>query len=198
LERELPKLDVALRWLYVPSNPLKVAGVIDKEYEKLYPMAEDGYSWLEINRDYPTRLDFFLRNGFNYSALVKFHIELTEQKIVRVHKLYLISAAERKGCRIIAALGKYKNENGDWPGSLDEIRPLVPDEVLVDPLSGGEFVYAKTEENFLLYSKGLNNIDENGEITSRSNQNEPDDWLIWPDRMEMRRKKKEAADDEIE
>ncbi|GAH19734.1 unnamed protein product, partial [marine sediment metagenome] len=61
-------------------------------------------------------------------------------------------------------------------------------------------VYKLTEENFTLYSKGKNNIDENGEYNSIWDPNsyehkvEEDDWLIWPPRG--RKSKEESTNDE--
>ena len=72
-------------------------------------------------------------------------------------------------------LRRYKNKNGHWPESLDDIKSLAPAEIFVDPVNDDSFVYKLTEENFTLYSKGKNNIDENGEY-----QDGADDRLIWP------------------
>ena len=100
---------------------------------------------------------------------------------------YLRYLANRRGCRILIALRRYRNKNGRWPKTLDGIKDLVPEEILVDPINGGSFVYKLTEENFILYSKGKNNIDEGGlrRITFDPNeakrpQIEEDDFLICP------------------
>jgi hypothetical protein len=200
-QNKLYKLGIVFRWFYIPSTPNKLSDAIDKAYESFYEMAEDQYDWQLCPREYPSILDnilVILECGLDYSSTTKILFNAVEPAIARKHEMHLRSAAERNGCRIIAALGKYKNQNGSWPESLEEIRHFVADEVLIDPMNGSEFVYATDEENFRLYSKGLNNIDENGENTSIADQRKPDDWLIWPDRMEMRRKKKEAANDETE
>ena len=56
--------------------------------------------------------------------------------------------------------------------------PVVREEpeIFVDPINNSSFVYKLTDDGFKLYSKGKNNIDENGEF-KRSG---PDDWPIWP------------------
>lgn len=54
---------------------------------------------------------------------------------------------------------------------------MVAGHVLVDPLSNKSFVYKLTGNGFILYSKGINSIDEDG----RSNGG-ADDWIIWPPR----------------
>ena len=74
-------------------------------------------------------------------------------------------------------LRRYKNKTGQWPQKLDDVKALTPAEIHVDPINGGSFVYKLTEENFTLYSKGKNNIDEGGK---RDPESGADDWLIWP------------------
>jgi hypothetical protein len=91
----------------------------------------------------------------------------------------------------MVALKRYENEHGRWPESLYGIKDLVPAEILVDPINGGSFVYKLTEENFTLYSKGKNNIDEGGE---RSRQSGADDWLIWPPKTRETKEEKVSAE----
>jgi hypothetical protein len=62
--------------------------------------------------------------------------------------------------------------------------------MISNPINGGSFVYKLTEEDFTLYSKGQNNIDEDGE----RNQSGADDWPIWPPLS--RKTKNEKADTE--
>ena len=54
---------------------------------------------------------------------------------------------------------------------------LTAPETLIDPTNGGSFVYKLTEDSFILYSKGKNNIDEGGKADRNTG---PDDCLIWP------------------
>ena len=89
--------------------------------------------------------------------------------------VYLRDLAHRRGTRLLIALRRYTNANGHWPQDLAVLRDLVQPEILVDPINGGSFVYKLTGDDFVLYSKGQNNIDENG-----SRKGGADDWLIWP------------------
>ncbi len=101
-----------------------------------------------------------------------------EDGIERMQDRYLRQLADRRSNRIFIALRRYRNRNGRWPQTLDDIQNLVPTEILVDPINGGSFVYKLTEENFTLYSKGKNNIDEGGKRGGDS-----DDWPIWSQSM---------------
>lgn len=98
-----------------------------------------------------------------------------------VRRKYMRKKTITRGIRILIALRRYKNEFGAWPGKLDEIRSELPAEMLVDPLNKGEFAYKLTDDGFKLYSKGENNIDEDGKYKSGSEEG-PDDWPIWPPR----------------
>jgi hypothetical protein len=94
----------------------------------------------------------------------------------RVNELYRRVRADRRGTTLLIALRRYKDDDGRWPQSLDDIKDLTTAENLVDPMNNGQFVYKLTEDGFRLYSKGKNNIDEDGDISGDA------DWLIWPPR----------------
>jgi hypothetical protein len=94
--------------------------------------------------------------------------------------IYLRLLADRRGNRILIALRRYKNKHGSWPKSLDGLKPLVPAEILIDPINNKSFVYKLTADSFTLYSKGVNRIDEAGKWDKFEENNVADDWLIWP------------------
>jgi hypothetical protein len=110
-----------------------------------------------------------------------------------VRRMYLRHTATARGVRMLIALRRYRNESGEWPGNLDEIRSEVPAEILVDPFNKGDFVYKLTDDGVTLYSKGRNNIDEDGQCLIDSRKG-PDDWPIWPPRNRSAREN--AADGE--
>jgi len=102
----------------------------------------------------------------------------------RIQEDYLRLLADRRINRILIALRRYKNKNDHWPESLDVIQSSLQAEIFVDPFNNGPFVYKLTSDSFKLYSKGKNNIDEDGEYRSnwpeKAEPAEPDDWLFWP------------------
>jgi hypothetical protein len=120
---------------------------------------------------------------------------MLEPSLYSVHNLYLKSIAEQRSASIIIALRRYKNEHGQWPEKLDDIRSLASAEFVVDPFNNDSFVYKLTDNSFTIYSKGNNNIDENGHGHYRNIEGEgADDWQIWPPKN--RKTKKEKANDE--
>jgi hypothetical protein len=158
--------------LYLPSKPQKGADIIDKLYEKYNKRADADFDW----KKEPEEISSGFRLNFTY--LIE-HLALDSSAALnyRFHDLYLRVKADKRGCRLIVALRRYKNKHGRWPETLDGIKDLVPAEILVDPINGGSFVYKLFEVDFTLYSKGKNNIDEDGE---RDRESGADDWRIWP------------------
>jgi hypothetical protein len=56
---------------------------------------------------------------------------------------------------LLLAIKQYRNENGRWPDSLDDIKSNVPAEALIDP-AGERFDYENHGERFSLYGKSIN------------------------------------------
>jgi hypothetical protein len=89
-------------------------------------------------------------------------------------QIYLFLLCSRRGTRTLVGLRRYHDANGRWPESLEEIKTLVPEQALIDPFTEQTFVYKTAGGTFLLYSKGPNQIDENGVHDSKA-----DDRKIW-------------------
>jgi hypothetical protein len=83
--------------------------------------------------------------------------------------------ADQRGTEILIALRRFEKQTGQWPESLEQIKDLVSQNILIDPQNNGPFVYKLTENGFTLYSIGPNNIDEAGRY-----RNGADDRPIWP------------------
>ena len=113
----------------------------------------------------------------------------------RIHDRYLRATAWKRASQLIIALRRHKNKTGHWPEKLAVLKPLAPAEIFIDPVNNGSFVYKLTEKNFVLYSKGKNNIDEDGKRDDsgvsiplgpglngahKDERVEPDDISIWP------------------
>ena len=147
-----------------------------KTIEAAIPDAND--NWAEVSSKIIEFETLFEKkhSGFFYRLKRLWRVFSEEDSFDRFHEIYLRLIANRRGNRIFIAMRLYRNKNGRWPQTLDDIKDLVPAEILVDPINGGSFVYKLTEEDFTLYSKGKNNIDEDGQ----RKQSGADDWLIWP------------------
>jgi hypothetical protein len=192
------KAGTILGWFSMPSTPQKAGEIIDSSYGYLYAMIEPDFDWQREPPELPEFLSFLTpwyltRIRFDFSFFAKSMASMLEESYYTIHDQYLRNITEQRGNQLIIALRRYKNKTGQWPEKLDEVKSLAPAEIFVDPINGGSFVYKLTEENFTLYSKGKNNIDEDGKYKRRYDEtSEGDDWLIWP--PASRKTKSEKAD----
>jgi hypothetical protein len=78
-------------------------------------------------------------------------------------------------------LRRYHNEHAAWPSALDQLAEHVPADALLDPTSGGPFIYLLDGDSFRLYSKGADRIDDAGRHGySKALDRIEDDIVIWP------------------
>lgn len=183
--KRLMKAGTILCWFYMPSTPQKVGEIIDASYERYYAMAEPDFDW-QKKAEKPTKM-----LKLNYRYLVERVVEILGPAYYSIHNTYLRTISQQRGARLTIVLRRYKNKTGHWPVSLDDIQSLATEEIFVDPINGGSFIYKLTDENFTLYSKGKNNIDENGKYKDGA-----DDWPIWPAPGKKCKAKKENTDAE--
>ena len=140
---------------------------IEDKWNTIMPqlLAGENYYARKIVMKYPflTRYTMMLRSK-----------SMAKSTLESISKLYLRFLADKRGNRILIELRRYKNQNGQWPEKLEQIKSFVDPNVLIDPQNNGSFVFKKADNDFILYSRGPNNIDEGG------NSNSPaDDWPIW-------------------
>jgi hypothetical protein len=176
--KKLLKANTILSWFYMPSSPRKLGKIIDTSYEKLRALAEPSFDWEATSNEAYASL-FLTPIKFSYIVRYKdrkapdlFLLNISPRSYYHFHEMYLRSTTQKRGTLISVSLRRYKDKHGFWPKFLDEIEALTSPEVLIDPTNGGPFVYRRTDDSFTLYSKGKDNIDDNGES--------PDDWPIWP------------------
>jgi len=165
--KRLIKASAILCWFYVPAVPQQAGAIVDAAYGRYYAMAVSGSSWAKDPREFS-----ITSIRFNYRYMIEMQLYIMDPVYCNIHDAYLRTIAQERGSRLIVALRRYKNKSGSWPVSLDEVKSSAAEEVFIDPINGGSFVYKLDTEDFILYSKGENNIDEN-------NRDDSDDWPIW-------------------
>ena len=188
-QKKLIKAKTILLWLYLPSSLEKSAQFIDTIYQNYYEMLEPDFDWANQGREIPTTSQFEFR--INRYRAFELLAGLSRKSYYRIHEIHLRANTGTRASKLIIALRRYKNKNGNWPESLDEIKLFTLEEIFVDPISRSSFMYKFTDDNFKLYSKGKNNIDEDGKRDRRGDQKTgADDWLIWPQRSSKTQGKK--------
>lgn len=124
----------------------------------------------------------------------------TLQHIIKAGKR---SEALKKGAILACFCREYKLQHGQWPATLKE---ALPDEqnMRIDPCNGKDFLYKVEKDGFILYSAGINGIDENGEYETQGDINEAlkskqpktyykaselkyDDLMIWPPKQNKKK-----------
>ena len=106
-----------------------------------------------------------------------------------IHKTYLETRAKRNAVRICLGLKYFRNSKGKWPRNLDALKPLMSSEIFTDPTNGSAYVYTRDGDEFTLYSKGINGIDDNGETGNSYDgeiRTERDDYQFWPPKTRLK------------
>ncbi|MHC4641676.1 MAG: hypothetical protein ACYS32_08525 [Planctomycetota bacterium] len=165
--RKLAKAECLLTWFLFPQTPEQTAAIIEKTLQK-YGHSE--YLNAHWGRESPLKL--------NFSYIIDLYVD---SYVYSMHSLFMRLKSDTAATRIIIALRRHKNKYGSWPEKLDNVKSLAPAESCVDPVNGNSFVYKLTDEGFMLYSRGQNNIDDGGERDEWFEQESmADDWMIWP------------------
>jgi hypothetical protein len=195
--KKLMKSYTILYWFYAPQTPEKLSRIVDESFEKHYLMTKPDFDWSKEPRTVP--MESLVQYGLNFRRHTKLMAISSGGLYFSIHDLYLRNLAKQRGTLLIIALRRYKNTNGQWPQQLEDAKNLAPAEIFIDPLNGGTFVYKRTNDSFTLYSKGKNNIDEDGEHKAKLNydyrkiETIKDDLMIWPgDKAKTEQEKADA------
>ena len=74
-------------------------------------------------------------------------------------------------CTVVAiAVQRYRLANNKLPTSLDDLAPSYVDSVPIDPFTGNKLLYHFDEESYIVYSTGINRLDDNGNLTPTEDQ----------------------------
>jgi hypothetical protein len=72
------------------------------------------------------------------------------------------SEQEETNLRLAFALAAYQRDQGHYPAKLDELAPKYLTEIPADLFSGKPLIYHREDKGYLLYSVGVNGLDEGG------------------------------------
>jgi hypothetical protein len=77
---------------------------------------------------------------------------------------------------------RYKAQHGQFPEKLDELVPQYLKAVPQDPFGPGPLSYKRQEDDFILYSWGLNFEDHGGQHNKETfrKRKESGDYVFWP------------------
>jgi hypothetical protein len=181
-QKKFIKAGSIIYWFFAPATPQEFSKAIDIAYQKYYEMADPNFDWGREPPDVNFSLRFF---KLNYKYFIKMLADMEESIYYNIHDLYLREDSSKRGSLLLIALRRYKDKNGVWPESLDDIKSLSNEKNFIDPVNDQSFAYKLIGDSFTLYSKGENGIDDNGErffeYSSDANQikKTADDIKIW-------------------
>lgn len=89
-------------------------------------------------------------------------------------------ATSRNACRVLFLLHAYKAEHGHWPKDLKEALPKGSAEKLDDPFANKPFGYRLKDGQPLLYSVGVNGVDDRGKPCDEKKWGDTGDVVFWP------------------
>jgi len=109
----------------------------------------------------------FLRNGKDPGKEVSKKLEFFLRDFFLILIRQLRRAADRteqaeRNLHLAFALAAYRGERGGYPEKLDALAPKYLEEVPIDLYSGKALIYRRSENGYLLYSVGVNGLDEQG------------------------------------
>ncbi|MFA5394097.1 MAG: hypothetical protein WC081_01625 [Candidatus Ratteibacteria bacterium] len=87
--------------------------------------------------------------------------------------------AQLGNAEIALACHLYKAKNKNYPVSLKELSPDFLPKPLLDPFSGKEHIYQKTDKGFKIYSVGENMKDDGGQWADKPSQKWVEGDIVW-------------------
>jgi len=108
-----------------------------------------------------------------------FLIRLTVPAFEKVFEISSRLKTDVEGTLTIIALLRYRQDKGRYPQNLDELKQAgYIKEIPIDAFSDKPLVYKKTDDNFILYSVGLNFKDDGGRLVKM--WSDEGDAVFWP------------------
>ncbi len=104
----------------------------------------------------------------------------------KASKKFAIAQSYLDLARVAIALERYRLANGSYPTSLTALAPKYLPEIPHDIINGNPLNYSRRDDSFVLYSVGLNQTDDGGQVGLRHGKKETDtvvdhdqgDW-VW-------------------
>ncbi|MDD3925497.1 MAG: hypothetical protein PHT33_02445, partial [bacterium] len=152
------------------------------ELGRLHAMVLPGYTTYlmspAFNRDKAQAVDIITR----LAELTEVPYYQSRPEILRLHRRVLasitagtyfyslykcmlmntVNRADLEGLQIALALKAFKAGKGEYPGALKDLSASKSTHLPVDPFTGTSFIYRKSGQGFILYSRGPDGDDDGG------------------------------------
>ena len=171
----------------VAAHRMKDRAAREKEIDRI----EAEVKALEKDTGAPAAVIEVLRKGKASGKEVSKKLEYFLRDYFLILIRQLRRAADRteqaqRNLHLAFALAAYRGERGGYPEKLDALAPKYLEEVPTDLYSGKALIYHPSENGYLLYSVGVNGLDEQG----RGHDDTPrgDDPSVRMPQRELKRK----------
>jgi hypothetical protein len=84
--------------------------------------------------------------------------------VLKVQNAYDRCDQNQQNVKVAFALAAYRADTGRYPAKLDDLAPKYLSAVRNDLFSGQPLIYRRTEKGYLLYSVGVNGVDDGGQL----------------------------------
>ncbi len=100
-------------------------------------------------------------------------------------KMLVATKANRDSIVAALAVLRYQRQTGELPASLEELIGTYLEETPLDPIDGNPLRYKLQGDGFLIYSIGVDQVDDGGNSSLKASQYYPTnptlgDWILWP------------------
>lgn len=130
-----------------------------------------------VPKDIETIIEARVNSLVKESVFHKILLPRTE----RVFTTAIRVETRRRGTQLLLALALHKEEHGIWPERLDALSPLPKRGIRIDPRSGRDFIYRADGDTMMLYSVGMDGVDNGGTLLGEDYRNrDGEDLVIWP------------------
>jgi RNA polymerase sigma factor (sigma-70 family) len=147
----------------VAAHRIRDRAAREKEIDRI----EEDVKALEKDTGTPAAVIEVLRRGNTPGKEVSKKLEYFLRDYFLILIRQLRRAADRteqaqRNLHLAFALAAYRGERGGYPEKLDALAPKYLEEVPTDLYSGKALIYHRSQKGYLLYSVGVNGLDEQG------------------------------------
>ncbi len=159
-----------------PDDAQRTIEAVDRHYRKLGDMFEIGYPEVRA-----ADIDGASEDVLHTSPVTEAFLPA----LGRLHQLRARREASRRVTRLAYASHLFKERQGRWPASLDELPARYSDDARSDPFTGRDFGFRLSDDGPTIYSASENGVDDGGVHSRRwddeiTNDTGSDDHVLWP------------------
>jgi hypothetical protein len=159
---------------YCVSFDAQMRGVFDLSAKRVFP-GTDASNRVELNKQLPDpSARVSLKSIVHHQAM-----SLSPEFLSKLPIKAAASQTAANQAAIACALERYRLANGQFPETLDALTPTFMSQVPNDVITGMPYKYHRTKDGqFVLYSVGWNETDDNGVNGKKMFDEKEGDW-VW-------------------